>query len=101
MAGEHSATKPQPTIVFGSVVTFMAVLFGGLGIGGVGSDNELLTWVGSIGTLVTGALNQAFAYYIKGQVVPVGDVGTYLNEKREPVEGPAAAEVERKQSGDP
>lgn len=100
MAAHESATKPQPTVVFGSVITFMAVLFGGLGIGGVGSDNEVLVWVGSVGTLVTGALNQAFAYFIRGQVVPVGDVGTYLNEKREPVKGPAAAEVEAKEEQD-
>lgn len=94
--GQHSATKPQPTVVFGSIITFMAVLFGGLGIGGVGSETEVLVWIGSIGGLVTGALNQAFAYYVRGQVVPVGDVGTYLDEKRRPVEGPAAAEIESK-----
>lgn len=98
---EVPATKPQPVLVFGSVITALTFLFGGLGVGGVGSETEVLIWVGALGTLITGALNQGLTHYTKGQVVPFQDVGAFLNEHREAVPGPAAREIEHQQVEDP
>lgn len=93
------ATKPQPVLIAGTVITFCSVVFGGLTlVAGLG-DNPTVAVVSGVGMLITGAANQALAFWTKGVVVPLPDVGTYLNAAREPVDGPAAAEVDRKANG--
>lgn len=83
------ATKPQPVLIFGSIITGLVALFGSLAALGVTSDNETLALVGAVGGLVVAAINQGFTQYVKGQVVPVQDVSTYLDDKRRIVLGPA------------
>ena len=90
------ATKPQPAVIAGTVITFCSVVFGGLTLTAGLGDNPTVAIISGVGMLITGAANQALAYWVKGVVVPLPDVGTYLNAAREPVDGPAAAEVDRK-----
>lgn len=91
------ATKPQPVLIAGTVITFCTFVFGGITTVAGFQDNATVAIIGGLGMLLTGAANQALSHWVKGSVVPVVDVGTYLDVEREPVEGPAAAEIERKQ----
>lgn len=85
-------SKPQPVLVFGAVTTFLTVVFGGLTLVAGLQDNPTVALVAGVGTLITGGLNQAKDFYVRGQVVPAVDTAAYRNDQGEIVAGPAAAQ---------
>lgn len=92
--GDHSmepATKPQPVLVAQSVLAALAFIFGGLSTMAASSGNEVLAFIGGIGTLLTGGANIGVGFYVRGQVVPLQDVAALVNDDREVVAGPASA----------
>lgn len=91
------AIKPRPVRLVGTVITFCAALFGGLTLVAGFGDNPTIAIISGVGMLVTGAANQALAYWTEGQVVPLTDVGTYLDEDRKAVNGPAAPAIKRRE----
>ena len=85
------ATKPQPVIITMSITTALAAFFGGLTLVAGLNDNPTVATIAGAGTLVVAAINQGLAYYTRGQVVPLQDTGSFLNDDRTMVAGPAAA----------
>lgn len=78
------ATKPQPVLVFMSIMTALTAISGALAVSDLVSEK-----VAGFLILVVAAINQGVAYYVKGQVVPYQDVATYVNDQRITVTGPA------------
>ncbi len=81
--------KPQPVLIAQSCLAGLAFIFGGLTTIGAANGNQTMTAIGGIGTLITGGVNIAVGFYVKGQVVPLSDVASYLNSDRVKVDGPA------------
>jgi hypothetical protein len=83
------SNKPQPVLIVGTIITVLTTFFGGMSTISLLSDNTTWALVGAIGMLATAALNQGLAYYVRSEVVPVGDTIMYLDEDRNVVPGPA------------
>jgi hypothetical protein len=78
------ASKPQPVLIFMSIMTVVVIILGGLTLLDVINEKTA-----GIIAIVIGAINQGLAYYLKGQVVPLVDVDRYLNRDRKLIAGPA------------
>ena len=79
------ATKPQPVLVFMSIMTAAVIILGGLTLLDVIDEKTA-----GIIAIVIGAINQGLAYYLRGQVVPLADVASYRNRERRLINGPAS-----------
>jgi hypothetical protein len=92
------ATKPEPVRLFGSIVSGLAFIAGGLGA--IFPSNPTVQVSCAVGTLCIGAINLATTTYVRGQVIPAADVKAYVNEDRQVIAGPAA-NVPVGRAGDP
>lgn len=79
------ATKPQPVLVIMSIMTGVTFV-----VGGLAAANLVSVRVIGIIMIVVAGVNQAMAYYLRGQVVPLADVASYVNTDRVVVNGPAS-----------
>ena len=77
--------KPQPVLVVMSTMTAITAIVGALTLAGAFNEQTM----GVIAIVVAG-INQGVAYYLRGQVVPLVDVGSYVNAERQVVAGPAS-----------
>lgn len=78
-------TKPQPILVFMSVLVALDVMVAGAALGNV-LKPDLVGFL----LLIMAGLKMGSAYYIRGQVVPLSDVGAFVNDQRQMVAGPAS-----------
>lgn len=78
-------TKPQPILVFMSVLVALDVIVAGAALGNL-LKPDLVGFL----LLIMAGLKMGSAYYIRGQVVPLSDVGAFVNDERQMVAGPAS-----------
>lgn len=81
------AKKPQPVLI---VMSIMAALT--MAVGGLAAIQEVPRLVVTCAALAVTSVNVGMAYYLRGLVVPLVDVGTYVDADRQMVDGPAAGE---------
>ena len=78
------ASKPQPVLIFMSIMTAITAIVGAFTISEYFSQRTM-----GIITVVVAGVNQGVAYYLRGQVVPLVDVASYADKSRQIVSGPA------------
>ena len=61
----------EPVIITFSILAGLTILFSGMGITGLGSDNEIIATIGAWGTLGVGAVTAGMQFWVRGQVTPV------------------------------
>lgn len=84
-------SKPRPVLIMNSILAGLGLVFGGMGIGGLGSDNTTVALIGAWGTLLNAGATLAIGSYVQGLVVPFTDTAAYVTEVGTLVAGPAAA----------
>lgn len=78
-------TKPQPVLLVMSVMAGVDAVLAGAALGDVISDKTL-----GLLLLIMVGFKVGSAYYLRGKVVPLVDVGAFVNDERHMVAGPAA-----------
>lgn len=81
----ETRTKPQPVLVLMSFLVALDVIVSGAALSDILSPKVV-----GLMLLVMAAIKVGTAYYLRGQVVPLADVGAYLTERNRMVAGPAS-----------
>lgn len=77
--------KSQPVLIAASVLAAAQVFLSFAGVADILSKQQM-----TIGSALVAAATVGVAFYVRGQVVPLEDVTSYLDKKGEQVSGPAA-----------
>lgn len=71
-----SKVKSEPVLIAMSVLAGLTLLFGGMGLSGLGADNATVALIGAWGTLATAASQAGIQFWVRGQVTPTADIPT-------------------------
>ena len=77
--------KSRPVLITFSILAGLQVLSGGAALGDVIGTTAFALFV-----LVVAAVQVGMTFYVQNQVVPVPDIGAYVNSEGQLVAGPAA-----------
>lgn len=64
----------EPVLIISAVLVALTLLFGGMGVGGLGADNPTVALIGAWGTLATSAATAGLGAYLRGLVTPTSSI---------------------------